>query len=338
MSTKNTKTSNKDASVNEKEDLFNETYFEMEEESEEDQGQWIQHLFSRNGNLSFACRGFLVFLFSHKPSFQISLKMIQNHLTNLPYKREKGRDYIRRLAREALENGFLSKIWYKNEKGLPRFRYKVHKKPVIKKMFREDGIAGFGNPVDKRISSLILKDDIEKIPLPKHKPKKAAKPTTPPSSAIIPLWFLKGEGSASIPQAEYDEKVRKYGEKIVDKAVSKIRELDSEYKNSKSGNGYKSKNLSKKIDDLCEELVLKKQRDKVILAEESKQKEYKEVEERIKKNKEFLELVELEYDLSKSIRKTENGISFIKNQKDILRRFSDDNFKDVLLKNIKGNT
>ena len=245
----NTQTNKSTTTINKDQDFDLGTSFEMEEELEEDQGQWITHLFTRNGNLSFACRGFLAYLFSHKSGFKINLKMIQNNVFNIPYKREKGRDYIRRLAKEAEDNGYLSKQYYILN-GLRRFNYKVHKKPLIKNMFARDGYAGAGYPVPLlSISSLSTdKDDTESLSQKPKKPKpiKSEKEHTAPSSPIIPFWFFKDKSSnVGLTAEEYDSLVKELGLTVFEQAVSVLRDWDMNKR--KSGGGFKSKNLAKKI-------------------------------------------------------------------------------------------
>ena len=220
--------------VDKEEENFSGTSFEMEEELEEDQGQWLTHLFSRNGKLSFACRGFLAYLFSHKPGFKINLKMIQNNVFDIPYKREKGRDYIRRLAKEAEQNGYLSKSYY-SLNGLRRFIYKVHKKPLIKKMFARDGITVRGNPVPL-------------LRIPNSTDRNNTKKPTPPSSAII---FHMKIGETGLTLEEYSQLGKELGKDLLDLGLQGMNDwLDKERKANPKVR-FTRKDIVKKVREWC---------------------------------------------------------------------------------------
>jgi len=261
MSTKNTKTSNKTSSNKEEEYFFSSN--STIQRAIHDSAHFYLKIsvnFIKDKRISNDCFRMLTLLLSKTDGWKIVPKVLAKELKEYGI----GFNKTYHLITEAIDLGYMKREVVKKGNLPIGNNYFVSEEPIFSNNSSAITDSVITKPV-KHINnqvSIHKKDDREKIPLPKTPPKKAAKPTTAPSSPIIPLWFLKEEGSASIPQAEYDEKVKKYGEKIVDQAVSKIRELDSDYKSSKSGNGYKSKNLSKNLDKICEELLLKKHRDK----------------------------------------------------------------------------
>jgi hypothetical protein len=199
------------------------------------------------------------------------LKSIQNNVFNIPYKREKGRDYIRRLAKEAEKNGYLSKLYY-NLNGLRRFSYKVHKKPFIKEMFARDGITGAGNPVPLlRISNSTDKKNNTKRERASEEVV-AEKRTTPPSSAII--IFKDEKREIKIEEDDFKSLLNSIGKVRLDETIESIKNwLDEDQKRRIS-----SKDILKKIKCWDERF----QRTKNVL---KKRKEIEDIEDK-KKNKE----------------------------------------------------
>lgn len=215
-------------------------------EQEEEYGQWVPNSFARNEKLSFECRGFLLYLFSHNPNpqkFKITLKSVVNHLSGLNRYRNKGIDFVRKLAREAEKEGYLEKQYF-ILKGLRRLRYIVHKKPFIKKMFTTQALAAPGQSLPLSSSntyiSYIKEEEVvcKKPNLGKVSQDKATKNKQPPSSAdttSILYDFKKGE--IWLTKSDYTKLIDDLGEKEFIRTIGAMNDWSEatgcKYKNKK---------------------------------------------------------------------------------------------------------
>jgi len=157
--------------------------------------------------------------------------MIRNNVHNIPYKREKGKDYIKRLVKEAMVNGYLSIEYYIIEsgknKGLQRSIYKVHKKPLNKEMFARCGItdSGISPPVRIPISTGTSKEVVKKGPEKPVPPPKIS----PTATTSVSQKTKKKSLRRDITEEEISNLKLKYPPPLIDEKVKKVRETMRKY-------------------------------------------------------------------------------------------------------------
>ena len=244
------------------EDESNEFIFNQEEWREP--YQIVYHSFARLETMSFECRAFLIYLFSHKDSFKVTQKSVLQHLSKVKKKRSKGRYYIKSLIKEAQENGYLEIEKYRSG-GLQRQRWIVHKEPVSKNVARmQDNGVRYPAPLRINISKKYTKEVVKKSPAysppscispsattpfsaknvkdkDKHKLKKPDKPKPPDKPKIK-------KPDHTLSNAERHRLDTSWGINIVEAKINNFNKHMTQYPRA-----YKDKSMYEVVDEYCRE-------------------------------------------------------------------------------------